>query len=62
MRIWRLGDGPFLSAPITAGLNLRLDPLDRLHGLVEPATIVFIEQFRRDIELTRELWVIDEVV
>jgi len=62
MRIWRMGDGPFLNSPIVADLNLRLDPRDPLHGLVEPATIVKLDQYRRAIEQTRELWVIDEVV
>lgn len=29
LQVWRLGEGPFVDAPLTDQLNLRLDPRDR---------------------------------
>jgi hypothetical protein len=59
---WRMGEGPFESAPLADGLNLRPDLKKANHGFVEPATIVLLGEFQACLEATRDQWTIDETI
>lgn len=61
-RIWRTGQGPFVSSPVSESLDLRTDPdPNKLgHGFVEPAKPVPIGDYQAALALTKEDWLIDE--
>ncbi len=55
---WRMGQGPFQHASVASGLCLRVT--SRIHGLVEPAMAVSLDQYQSDLAATQNEWVIDE--
>ena len=55
-RVWSLGEGVFVAAPVAPGLVLRPDPHDRRHGFVEPGIIMPLESYREVIDDTRDSW------
>ena len=60
LMVWAMGDGPFVDDAITGNLRLRLDPENRNHGFVEPAAPVLADAYVTNINLTRDLWEIEE--
>lgn len=59
-RVWSLGDGAFIAAPVAPHLVLRPDPLRSGHGFVEPAHRMNIQLFETAIQRTRDDWQVDE--
>ena len=55
---FRAGDGPFANGEFSATLNLRLD--SATHGLVEPRSVLHIDDFQMALAATWPDWVIDE--
>lgn len=51
---WQMGDGPFVRAPVSAGLQLAPDR--EHHGVVEPNSSMPIEDFQQNLAGTREAW------
>jgi hypothetical protein len=59
--IWRMGEGPFTSGPVTERLLLRLDPeKPQKHGLVEPTARMPVADYQQALAQTRGYWRIDE--
>ena len=54
---WQLGQGPFANGPLFPRLDLRLDPKNAKHGLVEPAESMLLSDFRVAVETTCDCWV-----
>jgi hypothetical protein len=61
VRIWKLGEGPFVFAVIHDKLVLRpdLDASPR-HGVIEPATTMNFSEYQDALASTRPLWTVDE--
>lgn len=61
-RVWRTGQGPFVSSPVNAMLDFRLDPDPRKsgHGFVEPATPMALSDYQSALAATQEEWLVDE--
>lgn len=57
MECWRLGSGPFESGSITDRLHLRVD--SQTHGLVEPATMMSLDEYQDALAETVDDWSID---
>jgi hypothetical protein len=57
-KVFRMGEGPFESAPVAPKLALR--PESPTHGLVEPDAILALEVYEAALAATRDKWVIDE--
>jgi hypothetical protein len=54
---WRMGEGPFITAPFCDGLHFRPDPNDpQCHGLVEPNRPMPLGDYRAAIETTHPDW------
>lgn len=53
--VWRSGEGPFASLPVTKDLTLRPDAPD--HGVVEPAVETAFDSYQNALWATRESWV-----
>lgn len=51
---WRMGDGPFISAPVAMGLTLRPDSEE--HGIVEPAISMLLSEYESLLAATRNDW------
>lgn len=58
--VWRMGEGPFVAAPLTDRLALRPDPEDSSHGFVEPGRRMSLEAYAGAVAATRDEWVVDE--
>jgi hypothetical protein len=58
--VWSMGEGAFTSGPVDVGLQLRPDPKNRSHGLVEPDGIMLLENYLRAIHATQPKWSVDE--
>lgn len=54
--VWRFGSGDFVSSRIDCKLSFRTT--SSIHGLVEPAETVTIEQYKDAIARTRDEWVL----
>lgn len=57
---YRLGNGPFVPGPLSAGLDLALKPNETVRGNVLPSGPVTVIQFQADLAATRSQWVVDE--
>jgi hypothetical protein len=55
---WGMGVGPFQQVPVAPRLNLLPDSSQ--HGVVEPAAIMPVDEYRASLEATQDQWVIDE--
>jgi len=53
--VWRLGDGPFASAPVSTDLSLRPDAPN--HGVVEPTGPLSFDAYQAALWATRDQWV-----
>ena len=63
LKVWAMGSGSFASGPIAPDLVLRVDPRKPTkHGFIEPERIMDLEECRRAIEATQDLWALDEVI
>jgi hypothetical protein len=60
LRIWSMGEGDFITAPLTAKLMLRLDPKNHRHGFVEPIEAMTLLDYAEALSQTQDLWVISE--
>ncbi|MGD0094708.1 MAG: hypothetical protein ABSE73_32765 [Planctomycetota bacterium] len=58
-RIWKMGQGPFVSGPIADALEFRVDPKHNEHGFVEPGKVMPISGYQGALAATRDKW--DEV-
>lgn len=55
--VYRMGSGPFQSGPVAPGLALRPEGGSRArHGVVEPESIMLLEEYREALASTRPLW------
>jgi hypothetical protein len=54
---WRMGEGSFTEGELCDRLQLRIDPEDAAHGLVEPDSPMLLEEYRAAIERTQPDWV-----
>lgn len=54
---WRMGDRSFAEGELCDHLQLRIDPEDATHGLVEPDSPMLLEVYREAIEGTQPDWV-----
>lgn len=61
-RVWRTGQGLFVSSPISERLNLRTDPDPRKpgHGFVEPASSMPLANYQNALASTQGEWFVDE--
>jgi hypothetical protein len=55
---FRAGTGPFQQAPFAKGLTL--EPDSATHGNIAPEVIVPFDEYRNDLEATRQDWKEDE--
>jgi hypothetical protein len=55
---WRIGDGPFASGALDLELSVRVD--SDPHGLLEPATLMPLEQYESALAKTQAAWIVDE--
>lgn len=51
---WRMGAGPFQAALVASGLQLRPD--SRAHGVVEPASVMDVNDYQALLAATRDEW------
>ncbi len=58
--IWSFGDGPFIADRVSQSLNLRIDPNNRNHGLVEPNIRMPLSEFENALAQTQNGWMKDE--
>lgn len=64
--MFRLGDGPFLAAPIAPGLRLCPDkqpgsaPGIVCHGVVEPDALMPLADYERRLYQTQDQWLVEE--
>ena len=63
--VWRMGEGPFILAPVAAGLQLRPDRPDPKrgdieHGVIEPSQRMRLEDYEQSLVATRDEWSIEE--
>jgi hypothetical protein len=59
-RVWRMGEGPFISGLVSASLQLRVDPDNDEHGFIEPDRIMPLPEYEQGLADTRPLWRVDE--
>ena len=52
-----MGEGPFQSESITEHLNLRVDKPH--HGMLEPVSIISLDEYQRSLADTADQWLID---
>src|SRR5208283_5864167 len=55
---WRMGEGPFVTGPLTA--RLRLCVTSRHHGVVQPSGQMALARYEALLAATQPSWVIDE--
>lgn len=53
--VWMMGQGPFISSPVTPDLELRPDRPD--HGLLEPAAKMSVEYYQQALWATQKVWI-----
>jgi hypothetical protein len=58
LRIWTMGQGVFISGPVTG--NLQLHENGGRHGNICPSSVVSIIAFQDELAATQSLWGIDE--
>ena len=58
-RIWKMGEGPFVSGPVAEALELRVDSGDNTHGLLEPGKAMPASGYQSALAETKDKW--DEV-
>lgn len=61
--IWRMGLGPFIEERVAERLMLKLKPANaegRVNGLVEPETLMPLEDYQTALAATQKDWTIDE--
>jgi hypothetical protein len=58
--VWRMGEGPFVPAPVGDDLQLRPDHAGASHGNVEPARPMQRAEYRAALAATHGAWEIDE--
>jgi hypothetical protein len=58
--VWSMGDGPFVQEPIAPRLQLRPDPHNSRHGLVEPDASMSLDDYRAALAATQNEWSVDE--
>ena len=56
---WAMHDGDFQSGPLTAELVLHVDR--PIHGTVQPARSMLLNEYETALAATRDAWRIDEV-
>lgn len=54
LHLFRIGDGPFESGPLTE--KLRLEPDVEDHGTIQPAHIMPYDEYKQAIVDTKDLW------
>ncbi len=61
-RVWRMGQGPFVSSLVSENLTLRTDPdPDKPgHGFVEPARSMALSNYQNALASTQNEWLVDE--
>lgn len=58
---WHMGEGEFVSGPVTDELDFRLDPRSPdAHGFIEPARQMFLSAYQAALGATRDSWIRDE--
>ena len=57
-RVWTMGAGPFVSAPLAGNLALR--EAGGLHGTICPTTAMTTAAFQSELAATQGSWAIDE--
>jgi hypothetical protein len=61
VKLWRMGDGPFVAGPVAARLLLRPDPkAQQRHGFVEPDARMASVDYQQALADTRDHWQMDE--
>jgi hypothetical protein len=61
VKLWRMGDGPFVGGPVAARLLLRPDPkAQQRHGFVEPDARMASVDYQQALADTRDHWQMDE--
>jgi len=60
--VWRMGEGPFILAPVAPGLQLQPDPDagNIRHGVIEPSERMRLEEYEQSLAATRDEWSIEE--
>lgn len=58
LRVWKMGKGPFLDAPLTRQLALRVT--SPTHGQVEPNAVMPSQVYEDALYSTRDAWEVDE--
>src|SRR4051812_5520371 len=53
LKVWALGEGTFEAGTVAAGLWLRIDPENPLHGFIEPDAIMSITAYESALVATR---------
>ena len=63
LKCWKMGEGDFESAKLTAGLYLRPDEGDSpKHGVVEPDSSMSLQTNQKRIADTQDHWSVDEEI
>ena len=60
LAVWSMGTGDFAEGSVTENLNLRPDPANTKHGLVEPASSMTLDDYQNALAATQEAWILDE--
>jgi hypothetical protein len=60
LSVWSMGSGPFAEGPVTADLQLRLDPARSTHGFVEPGAAMSFDDYQMTLQATQNDWSIEE--
>ena len=60
-KVWAMGQGSYLAAPVSADLDLRFRTDDRPgHGLVAPSRKMALEEYQAALAATRDEWEVEE--
>jgi hypothetical protein len=57
---WRMDELSFQAGPLAPGLQLRIDPKNDRHGVIEPDREMLLIEFQAALASTREFWLKDE--
>jgi len=61
LSVWSLGgEWDTKEQSVSAGLLLRADPADPLHGFVEPDSVMPLTDYRAALEATQDFWRVDK--